>query len=404
MKTRVLAAAVFLLGAFLARGEEAGKWKPGLHEKVPTSDGFDVGLFIPDAYGQEATRKFPLIYMHSPDGKPNPGDFKDWANRNSVILVGINGAENGPNEPIVARQKAAIKFVEKELRVSECLRFSMGMSGGGQMSWMLCLNNKEKHAGILMMGQAGFPELPPKHIAVAFIHGDKEPNLQFINDAIRRLKKAGNPVREVVRPGGHIAGEHSDQVEMLTWMFNLERFTHPKRSPEEIQDAKKEAAKRIEGLAAIGDPAARLREAEELLSIPDSDKWPETKVLATAWCKAALDKAAAINDPVEKHELLNEVSQSPYLKLVPPADAKPVTAALTELRKDPAVKKEYDAGQMLQQIAALEAQARTKSSWQQVSDGYNALKTRFPATRAAAKAEEGIKRAAEALGPVKPAR
>ena len=272
------------------------------------------------------------------------------------------------------------------------------------MSWLLCLNNREKHAGILMMGQAGFPDLPPPHIAVAYIHGDKEPNLQLINEAIRRLKKAGNPVREIVRPGGHIPGEHSDQEEMLTWMLNLERFTHPKRSPEEIQVAKKEAVKRIEGLAGIGDPAARLREAEELLTIPDIEKWPEAKALAAGWCKAALDKAAAMNDPIETHELLTEVSQNPHLKLVPSADARQVTTMLADLRKDPAVKKEYEAGQMLQQIAALEAQARTKSSWQQVSDGYTALKTRFPGTRAAAKAEEGIKRAAEALSPSKAGR
>jgi len=403
MKTRALAAAVCLLGAFLTQGDEGGKWKPGLQAKVPTSEGFDVGLFIPDAYAQEATRKFPLIYMHAPDGKPNPATFKDWANRNGVILVGINGAENGPNEPIVARQNAAIKFVEKELRVSDCLRFSMGMSGAAMMSWLLCHYNRGKHAGILMMGQAGFEELPlpPKHIAIAYIHGDQEPNNPFIVDEIKRLKKAGNPVREIVRPGGHIAGEHSDQVEMLTWLFNLERLTHPKRSPEEIQEAKKEAVKRIEALAGISDAAARLREAEELLSIPDVEKWPEAKTLAAVWYKAALDKAAGVNDPLEKNDLLTEISQSPRLKLVPPADARQVTAMLTGLRRDPAVKKEHEAGQMLQQIAALEAQAKTKSSWQQVSDGYTALKMRFPGTRAAAKAEEGIKRAAEALGPSK---
>jgi hypothetical protein len=382
----------------------AGEWKPGLQEKVPTSEGFDAGLFIPDAYAKDAARKFPIIFMHAPDGKPNPKGFNTWANRNDVILIGINGAQNGPGEPIVARQEAALKFVEKELRVSDCLRFSMGMSGGGQMSWMFCNNHEDKHAGILMMGQSGFPKLPPKHVAVAYIHGDKEPNLGGITAAIGRLKKAGNPVREIVRPGGHIAGEHSDQEQMLTWMLTLARFTHPKRSPEEIQEAKAAALKRIEGLAGIPDAAARFAEAEQLLAIPDVDKWPEGKTLAAAWFKAGMDKAAAMNDAIGKHDFLSDLAENPALKLAPAAETKALTMQLTELRKDPAVKKEYEADQMLQKVAAFEAQAKNKSAWQQVLQGYEGLKARYAGTRAADKAEEGIKRANAAISPPKQGR
>ncbi|HEY3319741.1 MAG TPA: hypothetical protein VGP72_04620 [Planctomycetota bacterium] len=401
MRRSMICRAALLLCAVAVQAADADKLKPGLHEAVSTSDGFDVGLFIPNAYAKEPARKFPIIFMHAPDGKPQPKEFQDWANRNSVVLIGINGAQNGPNEPIVSRQEAALKFVEKELRVSDCLRFSMGMSGGGQMSWMFCNNHEEKHAGILMMGQAGFSKLPPKHVAVAFIHGDQEPNLPYINSAMARLKKAGNPVREIVRPGGHIPGEHSDQEQMLTWMFNLERFTHPKRSPDEIQDAKKEALKRIEGLGAITNAAARFSEAEQLLAIPDVGKWPEAKALPANWCKAAIDKAAAMDNAIDKHELLTDVSQSPFFKLAPPADSKPVSTLLTDLRKDPAVKKEYEAGMMLQQIAAAEAVAKNKGAWQQVLSGYEALKVRYADTRVAKKAEEGIKRANAAITPPK---
>ncbi|MCY3018861.1 MAG: hypothetical protein NTW87_07525 [Planctomycetota bacterium] len=396
--------AALALCAVVVHAGDADKWKPGLHEKVPTSEGFDVGLFIPDVYAKEPARKFPIIFMHDPGGNPQPGEFRDWANHNGVILIGINGAQNGPTEPITVRQEAALKFVEKELRLSDCLRFSMGMSGGAQMSWGFCVNHPDKHAGILMMGQCGLPKLPPKHVAVAYIHGDKEPNLPFINEAIARLKKAGNPLREIVRPGGHIPGEHSDQEQMLTWMFTLERYTHPKRSPDEIKDAKKEAIKRIEGLSAINDPGARFNEADQLLAIPDVGTWPEAKTLAATWCKAAMDKAAAMANAVDKHEFLTEVSQSPHLRLVPSGDSKQLPSLLADLRKDPAVKKEYEAGLMLQQIAAMEAQAKNKSAWQQVLSGYEALKARYGDTRVAQKAEEGIKRANAAITPPKQGR
>ena len=396
---RLLWIVVLLMAASAAAGQDAGLGKPGLRQKVPTSGGFDIDVFIPNAYAEQSSRKFPVVFMHATDGRPQLDPFKNWANRNGMILVGVNGAQNGPNEPIVARQDAAIKFVEKELRLSGCLRFSMGMSGAAMMSWMLCLNHKDRHAGILMMGQSGFPELPPKHVAVAYIHGDQEPNLQWIEENVKRLRKAGNPLRRIVRPGGHIEGEHSDKEEMLTWMVTLERFTHPSRSPEEIKEARESALKRIGGLDAIADAGARLAEAEQLYAIPGVESWPEAKGLALAWYRAAVEKAAAMTDPIGKHELLTEVSLSPRLKLVPSTESRTLAPLLADLRKDPAVKKEYDALQVLQKVSALEAQAKLKRDWQQVLDGYTQVKTRYAGTRAADKAEEGMKRARAGIEP-----
>jgi hypothetical protein len=180
---------------------------------------------------------------------------------------------------------------------------------------------------------------------------------------------------------------------MLTWMVNLERFTHPNRSVEEVKEAKEDALKRIGGLDAVADASARYAEAEQLFVIPGVEKWPEAKALALSWYKAAVEKAGAMSDTIEKHELLTEVSQSPRLKLAPPADTKPLPGMLAELRKDPAVKKEYDAGQVLQRVAAAEATAKSKGEWQGVLDGYKMVQARYAGTRAAAKAEEGVKRA-----------
>ena len=393
MTLQPLRVALALLAASLAAAEDAGKWKPGLQQKVPTSDGFDIDVFIPGAYPEQAARRFPVLFMHSWDGKPQLAPFKGWADKNSVILIGVNGAENGPNEPIVKRQEAAIAFVEKELRISNALRFSKGMSGAAMMSYLLCINHKEKHAGILLMGQSGFPETVPKHIAVAYIHGDKDQNVSMIDMVYKMLKKNGNPLRRLVKPGGHIEGEQAEQEEMLSWMVNLERFTNPNRSVDEVKEAKEDALKRIGGLGAIADAAARFQEAEQLFAIPDVEKWPEAKALALSWYKAAVEKAGAMSTPIDKHDLLTEVSQSPRLKLVPPAESKALPGMLAELRKTPAVKKEYDAGQMLSRVASAESTAKSKGEWQQVLEGYNLVKARFAGTKAADRAEEGIKRA-----------
>jgi len=398
MRGQIVVLALFLAG-WSVWAADAGKWKPGLQQGVPTADGFNIDLFIPDAYAQQPEQRFPLLYMNAPNGKPKVKAFTDWANKMSVVLLGINGAQNGPWEPIVARQKAAVAFAEKELRISDCLRFSMGMSGGAQMSWLLCTTYPDKHAGILMMGQAGLSKAPPKHVAVAFIHGDKEPNNPFIATAMKKLERAGNPLREMVRPGGHISGSHADQIEMLNWMVTLERYTHPNRSKEEVEWAKAEAAKRIEGLNAISDPGARFKEARELFAIPNIGTWPEGKSLASAWFKAGLEKSAGISDNVAKHEFLSDISNDANLKLVPSAEARTLTTTLAELRRDPAIRKEYEADNILQKIIKFEAQAKNKTAWQQVLGGYTAVQKRFPGTRAAAKAEEGIRRAEANINP-----
>jgi hypothetical protein len=379
--------------AWGAVAEDTGRWKPGLQQQVPTSGGYDIDVFLPASYAEQPARRFPVLFMHSWDGKPQLAPFKGWADKNGVILVGVNGAENGPNGPIVARQDAAIAFIEKGLRVSNALRFSKGMSGAAVMSYLFCLNHKDKHAGILLMGHSGIPDLVPKHVAVAYIHGDQDQNAGQIDIVYRMLQRAGNPLRRLVKPGGHIEGDQAEQEEMLSWMLNLERFTHPGRSPEEVKEAKEDVLKRIGGLDAISDAASRFAEAERLFVMPGVEKWPEAKALALAWYKAAVEKAGAMSDPIEKHELLTEVSQSPRLKLVPPAESRGLPAMLADLRKDPAVKKEYDAGQLLLRVAAAEAQAKSKGEWQQVVEGYNLVRTRYAGTRAVAKAEEGIQRA-----------
>jgi len=398
MRGKWMAVSLLLVGWAVWAGD-AGKWKPGLQQGVPTSGGFNIDLFIPNAYAEQPERKFPILFMSSASGKPRVKAFTDWAGKHSIVLLGINGAKNGPWEPIKARQTAAVAFAEKELRISDCLRFSMGMSGGAQMSWLICNTYPKKHAGILMMGQAGLSELPPKHVAVAFIHGDKEPNNPFIASAISKLKRAGNPVREIVRPGGHIAGPHSDQVAMLTWMLTLERYSHPDRSKDEVAQAKAEAVKRISGLSGIASAAERFDEAAELFTIPDLNKWPEAKTLASVWLKAALEKASGINDAVEKHGFLADIENSEHLKLVPSAEARTLKTTLSEMRKDRTIRKEYDADKMLRKIILFEAQAKNKSAWRQVLGGYTALKTRYAGTRAAAKAEEGMKRMENKINP-----
>jgi len=75
------------------------------------------------------------------------------------------------------------------------------MSGAAMCSMRLAGHYPDKHAGVLMMGHSGNGEICPKHIAVAFVHGDKDTTHppEVVIRAYKGFKSRGNPVRILYR-------------------------------------------------------------------------------------------------------------------------------------------------------------------------------------------------------------
>lgn len=384
-------AIALLLSLPLRGGEASFAVKAGFSNNIPSVGAPDrtFDLFIPAAYMKDTARAFPILFISSPGGTPDVKKYSAWAERQGVIVVGFNSSRNGPTDNNVQAQETALKTVEPALRLHACLRFAAGMSGGAQASWVLATRYPNAFAGLLMMGQCGFDNLPPKHVAVAYIHGDKEPNYQFISSAHDRLKKAGNPLQRLIIPGGHVEANMDEQAKYLDWMLELGRLTHPKLSPEDKALAKKDIQSRLSAAAAAGDPKA----LENLLALPTVAAWPENKPHFSTWAKITLESAAKITDPIEKHERLGHVTASPWAAQVDAATRSAIDKELAELRKNAAVKTEYEADTAYSRTVTMEEQAGAKKAQIQAArQAYEAIAQRYPNTRSGKKAAESAKR------------
>ena len=158
-------------------------------------------------------------------------------------------------------------------------------------------------------------------------------------------------------------------------------------------EAQAEVKKRIADLPKIQSAAARLDEAELLMGLPEMDKSPDMKQLVSAWFGAKAEVARAKTDPVEKHESLLELISDNRAKQVASAEIQKINTELTELRKQPAVKAEWDAWQMYDKIVKFEESAgKNKARLKEAQMGYDACAKQFANTRCGKKAAEAAAR------------
>jgi hypothetical protein len=176
-------------------------------------------------------------------------------------------------------------------------------------------------------------------------------------------------------------------------MYNYQRVTHPKLPPEDKAAVKKEIAERSKACGSIQNPTARFAESEILLGMPDVEKTPEYKTLLLAWFKARRELAEAKTDAAEKHEELFQLVDDPRSKLIPSAETQAVNKLLTDLRKDPAIRTEWEALQVYARVQKAEAAAGEKrSELKMATDGYRAISQKYPNTRAGKDAADDVKR------------
>jgi hypothetical protein len=364
---------------------------PGKHSKLVCDGAADEtwDAYVPKA-AEDPTARLPVLFISGPGGNPGFMGVDKWAEREGVVLVTINRSKNGPSEPIMASQAAVIAAADARLRLHPCLRFAMGMSGAAQASWLLVGNRPQQSAGVLMMGQAGFDSpFPAKHISVAYLHGEKEPNLSFIDDYFGRLKSAGNPVRRTVVPGGHVSGSAEDRVVLLDWMLAIARLGHPGLSAEERKRGESLFTTRIDALASIADVAEREAAALRLLDLPPIQARPVLlKKTEAIWRVAAFAHATASTDQVARAAGLLPLSTDPRLKGTP--EAAQIAKLLPDLRKDAACRSEFEAWAAWQQYSPQVATARGESARKKLSEILQQLAQRWPATAGAKAAEAAL--------------
>jgi hypothetical protein len=374
-------------------------WQPGLTKDYPSIGAPEctLDIWIPPTYTNDTKRHFPIVYISGPGGNPGLFGLENWADRNGVILLTINASKNSID--ISHIQAVALLTAETEFKLSSYLRFGMGTSGAAMASMDIAINNPDKHAGVLLMAHCGNGLVPlaPKHVCLAFVHGDKDtvqPPAGVIA-AYKQAKSRGNPARILTVAGrGHENATTAECEMMLDWMMASARENHPKRPPAEVHEYLEELKQRVEKIAALPPGGPRLVEINAMLDVPNMEKKAEVQPLLKTWFEDTLAAAQGQQEPLPHYELLMQLGESARGKLTPgfSKEKESVRSELLSLRGKQPIKDEYDAQRAWDYCANLEAQAKNKAAMTTAMQAYDAVAKRYPNTKAGKAAGEALER------------
>jgi hypothetical protein len=387
---------LFLLACVLGLGAE--ELSPGAHKRLTceTAPQLTWDVYIPKAYAERPQERFPALYISSAGGNPGFWGFESFAERQGVLIIGINDSKNGDWAPIHAAQEAVLASSKARLRIHRLLRFATGNSGGAYASAALAKKCGDEFGGILFQINSQRELAPLKHICCAYLAGEKDTvySINSVRGDYESARSAGNPVRIITYPDkGHDGMPRDDQVAMLDWMLEYQRYGHPKMNAEEAKAAQAGLVERVIKITALESVADRAEQADALLQSPVVAKGKQGAELSRLWCVAAIALADAEADLVQRYRRLETVAGSDRLTALPTPERKPVIAKMADLRKDKTVKADIDSRNALAVAQAAETKAgRTKGKLQDVLTAYQAILKRWPDALAAKDAEAGLAR------------
>jgi hypothetical protein len=148
--------------------------------------------------------------------------------------------------------------------------------------------------------------------------------------------------------------------------------------------------------------AATISYTVNFVNLPQVQEGAEGAALYTKYFQQRLDTITAMPDHVDQVEAYNDFVAEEFLSLADPALRKTAIKSLTELVKDPALKREQLALQKYKSLLAFEQQAGTaKDKLVAAATGYRDLAKAYKETRAGTKAAGEFERLKNKLEPPK---
>ena len=212
----------------------------GLHENIAIEGlSHKCHLYLPAGFDPGSAQKYPVLVLQNPSGRTR-GDFPrfmPWADRESVVLVGINGPRNGmPDHDKPPIQDRTLRALTEALPLHPSLRFSTGMSGGAADGWRMVRRQPQHFAGVVMQGSSGTPGERHANLLFVIHFGAKDEwNVRGIyENVLPAMERMNIPVWvDIDVDRGHQWAPTEEQHRALTWMVNLARLTHNRLSEEE---------------------------------------------------------------------------------------------------------------------------------------------------------------------------
>jgi hypothetical protein len=150
---------------------------------------------------------------------------------------------------------------------------------------------------------------------------------------------------------------------------------------------------KIEGLKGKDGKPATIEYLVHFADVRKAPDSPEGQKIMTVYFRKQLDGVLATADRAEKLESLISFSEEELLKSADPALVKEAKSTITELLKDPVLRKEQDASQRYKMVAEMEKKAgKNKKQLIDVATTYRDFGNVFKGTRAGEKAAADFER------------
>ena len=149
----------------------------------------------------------------------------------------------------------------------------------------------------------------------------------------------------------------------------------------------------LTGLKDKSGTAVTIRYQVNFVNLPQVAEGSEGAALYTRYFQRRLDTIQAMPDQIDQVEAYNDFVMEDYLPQADPALRKTAIKSLTDLTKDPALKREQLALQKYKNLVAFEQQAGTaKDKLVAAATGYRDLAKTYKETRAGSRAAEDFAR------------
>ena len=364
---------------------------PGEHKKQSCAiaeQTFD--LFLPKAYADKPEKKFPVVYLSSPNKNPGFHQLQAWAEKNEVVLITINESQNGEWGPIFTAQDAVWEGTSY-LRLHPNLRFAIGFSGAGLAGLELAKRKDQQFAGVLLHSHSGVdtngdvPEVP-KHLAFAFISGEKDQThpSKWTRYSSRILEKSHYVQAHFVPDMGHEWRDGALQEQCLSNLLQYAWLTHPALTAAERQTHLVAFGKRLETLAGKSPPQERLALTDPLFTCSQLRQEPIWQQGVDVWCAAEAEVLSAAGTGLAAFKLAMDPKTAARLKLAKSAQ-EAVATAVKPILGNPELRAEIAAYHLYAVQANQERKDRVNSSWNAADckKAYEQLAASQPGTWAA---------------------
>lgn len=162
-------------------------------------------LYLPRGYREDRT--WPVLFGFSPAGVGRqPVElFKAAAEQLGFILVGCNGARNGPSGPILKVQAAVWADLVQRFPLAPRRAYAAGFSGGARMAMRMADDHPEAFAGVISFGAFSPSRNPDPLRSMGWVLacGEEDYNHWEVRDGVESLRKRSARVFATDHRGGH---------------------------------------------------------------------------------------------------------------------------------------------------------------------------------------------------------